>query len=130
MRGDALEKFGQWPDSDSNYYEAWNWLQDQNSRPYHTSKKCLWKLIKFPKIEYASGTMIEKLYTVAEGVVRQLRAMEYPVEYYDLILVHCIHDKLDAETSKDWEIQRKNENPTFHEMIKFLQLRKLELQKM
>lgn len=123
MRGEALEKFGQWPDSDVNYHEAWEWLIQQNERPYQTSKKILWKLINFPKLERPSGFLIEKLCTTSEGVVRQLRAMNYPIEHYDMFLVHCIHDKLDAETSKDWEIQRQSETPTFKQMIEFLQLR-------
>lgn len=96
LRGDALEKFGQWPGSDNNYFEAWEWLQEQNSRQYHISKKILWKLMNFPKIDHASGFMVEKLCTTAEG--HCARPQEYPVEHYDLFFVHCIHDKLDADT--------------------------------
>lgn len=123
LQGDALIKFGQWPAGDNNYVEAWEWLKQQNQREYQTSKEILWHLVEFKRIERASGFWIEKLCTAAEGVVRQLRAMKYPVEHYDLFLVHTIHSKLDAETSKDWEIQRKNERPAFKEMIAFLQSR-------
>lgn len=123
LRGEALAKFGQWPVGDNNYQEAWEWLQQQNRREYQASKEILYNLIGFRKIERASGFLIERLCTVAEGVMRQLRAMKYPVNHYDLFLVHIIQDKLDAETSKDWEIQRTSERPTFQEIIAFLQLR-------
>lgn len=81
------------------------------------------KLIKFKKIKKPSGFFIEKLCATTQEVVRQLRAMNYPVEHMDSIWVHCIHEKLDAETSRDWEIQRKSETPTFNDIIKFLRVR-------
>lgn len=47
--------------------------------------------------------------------------MKYPVDNYDMILVHCIHDKLDAHTSKDWELARRSETPKLKHMLHFLQ---------
>lgn len=52
--------------------------------------------------------------------MRQLKGLRYPVEYYDLIFVHAIHNKLDPETSKAWELCRYSEQPSIHEMLKFL----------
>lgn len=123
LKGIAAERFGEWPSSDDNYFEAWDWFKEQNARPYHTSQRILFRLLDFKKLDKASGFHIEKLCTTAQEVVRQLRAMQHPVQYFDMILVHCIHSKLDPETSKDWEIQRKSETPTFKEIIEFLQLR-------
>lgn len=121
LEGNAAAALGEWQITDRNYYEAWDFLTELYARQYQTSKQILWKLFDFPKLERASGKMIGKLNSTAQGVVRQLRAMEFPVEHYDLIFVHAIHDKLDAQTSKDWELFRKSEKPSLKEMLTFLQ---------
>lgn len=120
LKGRALAALGEWQINEQNYQEAWNWLNELYEREYQTSKQVLWKLLNFQKIERASGFVLEKLVNVVQGTIRQLRAMGYPVEHYDLIFVHTIHEKLDPETSKDWELHRKSEKPTTKEMLDFL----------
>lgn len=39
LRGKAAEQLGEWPLSSTNYYEAWEWLKEQNERPYQTSQQ-------------------------------------------------------------------------------------------
>lgn len=46
--------------------------------------------------------------------------MNFPVQHYDLFLVHLLHEKLDTETSKEWELNRKSERPTVKEFLEFL----------
>lgn len=46
--------------------------------------------------------------------------MKYPVEHYDLWFVHLLHDRLDPETSKAWELKRESERPKIQDMLKFL----------
>lgn len=120
LKGRAAAAFGEWQINEQNYSEAWNWLNELYEREYQTSKQILWKLLNFHKIERASGFILEKLVNVVQGTIRQLKAMGYPVEHYDLIFVHTIHEKLDPETSKDWELHRKSEKPTTKEMLDFL----------
>lgn len=120
LKGRIASDFGEWPDGNNNYFEAWAWLKEQSEQPYATSKRILWKLMNFTKIEKPSGSAILKLCTITQGVVRQLKAMGFPVQYYDMIIVHCVHDKLDSETSKDWELQRASESPTVKDITDFL----------
>lgn len=123
LEGRAAREFGEWPGGNDNYNLAWEWLKKQNQQDYTTSKTILWRLMNFTKLERASGGAIQKLCTITEGVMRQLQAMKFPVHQYDMIIVHIVHDKLDPETSKDWELARKSENPKVKEITEFLQLR-------
>lgn len=120
LEGRAAAALGEWQVTEQNYYEAWNWLNELYERKYQTSKQILFKLLHFQKLERASGFHIEKLVNVVQQVTRQLRAMNYPVQHYDLIFVHTIHEKLDQETSKEWELYRKSDAPTTKEMLEFL----------
>lgn len=123
LEGRAAREFGEWPGGNDNYYLAWEWLKTQNQQDYTTSKTILWRLMSFVKMDRASGGAIQKLCTITQGVIRQLQAMRFPVKHYDMIIVHVVHDKLDPETSKDWELARKSETPTIKELTDFLQLR-------
>lgn len=120
LKGRALAALGEWQLSDDNYNEAWERLNELYAREYQTGKELLWKFFDLPKLERANGFMIQKYSNVTHEVLRQLRSLHYPVEYYDLIFVHSIHDKLDPETSKAWELCRHSERPSIDEMLKFL----------
>lgn len=120
LKGKALTALGEWQLSDDNYNEAWERLNELYAREYQTGKELLWKFFDLPKLERASAYMIQKYSNVTHEVLRQLRSLHYPVEHYDLIFVHSIHDKLDSETSKAWELRRESERPSIDEMLKFL----------
>lgn len=64
--------------------------------------------------------MIQKFSNVTHEVVRQLRALGYPVEHFDLFFVHCLHERLDSETSKQWELKRASEKPKLMDLLDFL----------
>lgn len=49
-----------------------------------------------------------------------MRSLKYPVEHFDVIFVHLLHDRLDPETSKAWELKRESERPKIQDMLKFL----------
>lgn len=123
LEGRAAREFGEWPGGNDNYQLAWQWLIEQNKQDYATSKTILFRLLSFTRIERASSSAIQKLCTITQNVIRQLEAMKFPVKHYNMIIVHIVHDKLDPETSKDWELNRKSENPTVDEITDFLRLR-------
>lgn len=127
LEGRAVREFGEWPGGNENYQLAWEWLNQQNQQDYTTSKTILWRLLGFTKMDRPSGNAIQKLCTITQGVMRQLQAMKFPVQHYDMIIIHIVHDKLDAETSKDWELSRKSETPTITELTEFLQSRERAL---
>lgn len=122
LKGKASEQMGQWPIGNENYEEAWNWLNELNSREYYLGQRLFMKLVDFKKLEKPSGYWLERLSTTAQGVVRQLRASKYPVDN-EYVWVYLIHSKMDAETSREWELKRESQRPTFNQIIAFLTAR-------
>lgn len=120
LRGKAAYALAGWQLTDDNYTEALDRLLELHSRQYQTSHELLRKFNNLYTLEKPSGSLLQKLSNVTHEVIRQLRAMKYPVEHYDLIFVHALHDKLDAETRKAWELYRTSESPALSEMLKFL----------
>lgn len=78
------------------------------------------KFNSLPKLERALGYKLQKMCNTVHEVVRQLRALEYPLEGTHIFFVHGIHDRLDPETSQAWELTRTSENPTTAEILRFL----------
>lgn len=120
LKGQAAVALGEWQLSDENYNEAWERLKELYEREYQTSRQLLWKLVDLPRLELTNGFQIQKYCNTTHEVLRQLKSMKYPVEHYDMFLVHLLHDRLDAETSKAWELQRASERPKIQDMLKFL----------
>lgn len=121
LKGAAFDLIGHWPESERNYIEAWEQLKQNYERPYATSLEIMYKLVNFPAIKQANGVEIERLTNTVQDVYRQLRAMHYPAEHYDLWLVGLAHGRLDASTSEKWELQRQSDRPDYVEFIKFMQ---------
>lgn len=120
LKGKASQSLGEWQLTDSNYAEAWERLKQLYERKYQTSAELVRKFNSLPKLDYANGAMIQKFSNTTHEVLRQLRALDYPVEHYDLFIVHSIHERLDSETSKAWELFRASETPTVQELLYFL----------
>lgn len=120
LKGRAAATLGEWHQTEENYDEAWDRLNQLFNRPYQTTKELLNKFYDLPKLDKASGGMIQKFSNTAHEVLRQLRALRYPIEHFDCFFVHGIHAKLDPETSKQWELTRTSENPSINDMLDFL----------
>lgn len=116
----AAKALGEWQLTDNNFAEAWNRLNQLFSQKYQTSKELLWKFNSLQKLERPLGPVLQKFSSVTHEVICQLRALEYPVQHYDLMCVHGLHDRLDPETSKAWELERAVETPSLEQMLNFL----------
>lgn len=120
LKGKANQALGEWQLTDNNYAEAWERLKQLYERKYQTSAELVRKFNNLPKLDYANGAMIQKFSNTTHEVLRQLKALDYPVEHYDLFIVHSIHERLDIETSKAWEFYRASETPTVQDLLYFL----------
>lgn len=120
LKGIAADALGNWQLTDNNYVEAWARLKQLYEQKYQTGKELVRKLFNLQKLDRASGAMLQKLSNTTHEVIRQLRALEFPIDQCDFMLVYIIHDKLDAETGKDWEFARRTEIPTINELLTFL----------
>lgn len=63
---------------------------------------------------------LQRMANVTQETLRQLRAQGIPVDHWDMIVVHMLHERLDSETAKQWELQRESETPTAADMTRFL----------
>lgn len=120
LKGKAAMSLGEWQLTSDNYLGAWERLKQLYARPYQTSKELFWKFNNLPKLEQSSGDKIQTISNVTHEVLRQLKSLNHPVEHYDAMFVHAIHDRLDLDTSKAWELCRLSENPSINEMLNFL----------
>lgn len=120
LKGWAASALGDWQQTEDSYEEAWDRLNQLFNRPYQTSTELLNKFNALPKLEKPSGGMLQKFSNTTHEVIRQLRALNFPVEHFDLFIVHGIHSKLDPETSRRWELSRTSEKPTMAELLDFL----------
>lgn len=120
LKGKAAQIFNGWEHTDANYQLAWERLKEIYERKYQTSKQLFWKFFNLPKLEHASGLMLEKMSNTTHTVLSQLRSLKYPVQHYDAIFVHALHDRLDPNTSKEWELHRTSETPKLSTMLQFI----------
>lgn len=120
LKGKAAAAFGEWDHTDANYSQAWERLKQMYERKYQTSKQLFWKFFNLQKQERPSAYMLEKFSNITHSVLRQLKSLNYPVEHYDAIIVHSLHDRMDPETSKQWELYRKSETPSATEILDFI----------
>lgn len=82
------------------------------------------RFFALPKMKTTCAAELKALLNGTNQMLRQLRAMKYPVDRYDLILVHALQQRLNAECAKKWEKIRKGaedpENPALTRMLEFL----------
>lgn len=120
LTGKASYALGEWQLTDDNYTEAWERLKQLYERKYQTSAELFRKFRNMPKLNYANGAMIQKLSNITHETLRQLKALNHPIEHYDSFVVLSIHEKSDSETGTAWELCRASEYPTVQELLSFL----------
>lgn len=120
LKGKALKAFGEWMICDNNFEPAWQRLKDLFDDQYKTSKELLNKLTQLKKLESQHGERLQTMSNTVQEVVRQLGAMGYPAEHFDVIFVHLVHEKMDSQTSVAWDKYRTSARPTLNELTKFL----------
>lgn len=120
LKGTAYLAISGWQPTGNNYQEAWERLNELFDRPYHQSSELLKKFFKLEKIEQASGGALQKLCNITHEVIRQLKVLGHPVQHYDSIFVHALHERLDPEMSREWELRRDSEMPKIADMLTFL----------
>lgn len=121
--GKAKRTLGEWQYTDANYTEAWERLEQVYNRPYATCQEYLRQFYRLPFLERATADGLQRLVNGTHEMIRQLRAMELPVDTWDMIIIYALHERLDLDTSKDWELERQTESPKLIDMLEFLERR-------
>lgn len=75
---------------------------------------------------------IRRMTNVTYETIRQLKAIKLPIEHWDMVFIFGLHERLNSETKKQWEMHRSSETPKLIEMLEFLdkQAGALEVSKM
>lgn len=121
LTGKAMQTLGEWQLTEGNYVEAWERLKQLYDRKYHICCEHLRNFIRLPVIQGTPrANDLQRMSNVTHEVLRQLRAEGIPVDGWDMMIVHMLHERLDHETSKQWELQRNSETPTVKQMLEFL----------
>lgn len=121
LTGRAARTLGEWQLTDENYQEAWERLNQLYNKKYPICREHLRQFIKLPVIQgQPRANDLQRMANVTQETLRQLRAQGIPVDHWDMIVVHMLHERLDSETAKQWELQRETETPTAADMTRFL----------
>lgn len=120
LKGKAAKSLGEWQIRDCNFEPAWQRLKQLYEDPYATSKELIQKIFSMRKLESPNGTRLQIMSNITQEVSRQLKALGYPAEHYDLLFIHSVHGKLDEKTSVQWDLQRQSDRPTLSDFTGFL----------
>lgn len=122
LTGKALRTLGEWQLTDENYQEAWKRLNEVYDKKYATCRELLRQFFKLPEIHGTpKANDLQRMSDVTYQTLRQLAAQGVPTQHWDMIVVHMLHERLDADTACKWEENRKTETPTAKEMCDFLE---------
>lgn len=121
LKGSAEATLGEWHLTEDGYLEAWDRLIQIYNRKYPIIREHLRHFDALPhSTGRATASHLQRLSNGTHEMLRQLRSMQLPVDSWDLWVVHRLHERLDPETAKQWELQRSSDMPTAIEMLSFL----------
>lgn len=123
LKGKAAKALGEWQIRGCFFEPAWQRLMELYDDPYGTSKEHFQRLFSLKKLERPHGERLQIMSNVAQEVSRQLKALGYPSEYYDIMIIHSVQGKLDDKTSVAWDLHRQSDSPTLAEFTRFLDRR-------
>ncbi|XP_055325646.1 uncharacterized protein LOC129579530 [Sitodiplosis mosellana] len=108
LKGEAAKALGESHEAKGSYQEAWNRLSQLYNKPYQIALEYMRQFYRLPVLHTrATSTELQRMANATHETIRQLRALELPVDQYDFVLVHNLHERLDPETARDWEKYQK-----------------------
>lgn len=129
LGGEALERIQHLEISAIQYPVAWNLLIEHYQNPRALKRKYVQALFDFPVLRRESAADLHSLVEKFEANVRVLKQLGERTEFWDLFLVHCLANRLDPVTRRDWEdYSATNEVVQFKDIVDFIQRRVSVLQ--
>lgn len=122
LKGAAADALGQSHETKGSYTEAWNRLMELYNKPYKIARDYMRQFYSLPVLQTrATSTELQRMSNTTHETIRQLRALELPVEQWDFVFVHNLHERLDHETAREWEKYRERDGmPTAKDILTFL----------
>lgn len=106
----------------ATYQEAWERMMSVYDDPYKIAQSYMRRLYQLPVLQSpASADDLKRMSDVTNETIRQLRALGLPVDSWDFVFVHNLHERLENETGRLWQRARASGVlATATEMIDFL----------
>lgn len=108
--------------SESNYLTAWKKLTSRYNKKGLIASSLVKKLLSLPTVSNTSS--LRKLSDQADELLRGLKALGAAAETRDVLLIHILSNKLDADTLHRWADSTKDEEfPAIGKFLGFLDKR-------
>lgn len=107
----------------ANYQAAWDVLLDKYDRKYPLAREYLRQFFSLKAVSTpATAKELQHLSSVTMETVRNLQGLEYPVEQWDMVIVHVLHGLLNNQLTYEWnmEINQNGDEPTTAQIVAFL----------
>lgn len=122
LTGAAAHASRGWALKAENYEMAWKDLVDKNSKRYPLACAYLSRFFSLGKLgPAATSADLQRMSNETNELVRQLRDMNYPIEHWNLIIVHALQERLNDYYAEKWDtVRNDNDEPTIEDMTKLL----------
>ena len=129
LKGDAAQIVSSLLVTDTNYDIAKRKVEERYNNKRSIVKAHLAAIHALPVIKKKSSVELCKLLESTKEHVQALEALGLPVDQWDAILVYWLHEKLDAESRKQFELAHPGTDVlTFKELTTFMDRRSRALE--
>lgn len=115
----AMQGYGIDPE---RYMDFWNALVQKYEQRYTLACAYLSHFYGLPKLDRrATAADLRNISNETNGLLRQLRELGYPVDQWNLVIVHALQERLGPVYLPKWQsVRNNNDEPTVAIMTKFI----------
>lgn len=124
LKGKAADVIKGYDVNEANYKAAWDKLIDEYNPTYPIARKYLEHFFKLKPVGTpATADELRQICNTTNESMQNLQGLEFPVQHWDMIIVHVLHGLLNNDLAYRWNLKWKKEHagkPTIKNMIDFL----------
>lgn len=120
LKGKAKDAVSGWSIENEGYSKIWERLNELYNEKYPLAREYLKEFSQLRTVQGSSAAEFRNLSNVTNKMIRTLASEGFPVEHWDMIIVHHLHGRLDEETARQWELLRGMEMPTATQILEFI----------
>lgn len=125
LNGEAEQLIRYIPVTGCNYAQCWRQLEERYSNKKYLSHSILKRLLSQKNATSENAAFLKDLIDTSSDCLNALSNLGIDVKSWDIIIIHLLSLKLDAETRKQWELNvtanvKSDELPTFAQFREFI----------
>lgn len=122
LTGEAAEAMKGFGIDPARYDDFWNALVAKYEQRYTLACVYISRFFGLPRLSRGyTAADLRRMSNDTNGLLRQMRELEYATGQWDLLLVHALQDRLSQELKRKWSTARNgNDNPTIAAMTQFI----------